>query len=454
MLFSVGTPFFLEYMSRRILIVDDDANIRASLAEALAEQGAEVNVADDGMTALPLLERFDPDLVLCDVRMPEIGGLAFLEMVRERRPSVAVILMTAYDDMGTVAAAMRGGAVDFLVKPIGLAQLLAVTSRVFEDRQLRNRAARAGSPAPIKANVLVGRDPRMIDIYKLVGQAAATTATVLIRGESGTGKELVARAIHAHSASAADPFVPVNCAALPTTLLESELFGHVRGAFTGAHESRRGRFAVAGKGTIFLDEIGDTALEFQTKLLRVIQDREFQPVGSEKTERTEARVVAATHQNLEALIDDRRFREDLYYRLRVVEIVLPPLRERTSDIPQLAEHMVASAAESLGATPPILSREALDALIAHSWPGNVRELENCIKRAVVTASGSVIRPEHLAFTAPRNKESAKLSSLDEVEREQVLRVLAATDYHKGRAADILGVSRPRLRRLMSKYDIE
>src|SRR6478672_5618726 len=263
-------------MPRRILIIDDDSNIRTSLSEALAEQGALVEAADDGVTALPLLERFDPDLVLCDVRMPEIGGLALLELIRRRCPSVDVILMTAFDDLETVASAMRGGAVEFLLKP-----LLTVTDRVFEDRKLRRRAAREPSPARRPGNTLVGRDPRMVEIYKLVGQAAATTATVLIRGESGTGKELVARAIHAHSLASKEPFIAVNCAALPNTLLESELFGHVRGAFTGAQESRRGRFALAGRGTILLDEIGDTTPEFQTKLLRVLQEREYHPVGAD-----------------------------------------------------------------------------------------------------------------------------------------------------------------------------
>ena len=333
-----------------------------------------------------------------------------------------------------------------------------MTNRASENRRLRQHASRSRAAAAegdaAGSSPLVGRDPRMIEIYKLVGQAAATTATVLIRGESGTGKELIARAIHAHSAAAAEPLVPVNCAALPSTLLESELFGHVRGAFTGAHDSRRGRFALAGKGTIFLDEIGDTTLEFQTKLLRVIQDREFQPVGSERTERCDARVISATHQDLEAMVEERRFREDLYYRLRVVEIEIPPLRDRVSDIPLLAEHLLERGSKALGVPAPVLSPEALRALMAHQWPGNVRELENSIKRAVVVASGSVIREEHLSFMAPRKRGAPALSSLDDVEREQVLRVLAATNHHKGRAADILGVSRPRLRRLMEKYGIE
>ena len=264
----------------------------------------------------------------------------------------------------------------------------------------------------------------------------------------------VARAIHAHSSAASEPFVAVNCAALPNALLESELFGHVRGAFTGAHEARRGRFAMAGRGTIFLDEIGDTTLDFQTKLLRVVQDGEFQPVGSERLERTHARVIAATHQDLESLVGSHGFREDLYYRLRVVEIVIPPLRDRVSDLPLLAEQLVARAAESLHVTAPVLSPAALDRLLEHSWPGNVRELENCLKRAVVIASGSVIREDHLSFAAPRPEAPSKLSSLDDVEREQVVRVLEATNNHKGRAAEILGVSRPRLRRLIEKYGLE
>jgi transcriptional regulator with GAF, ATPase, and Fis domain len=248
--------------------------------------------------------------------------------------------------------------------------------------------------------------------------------------------------------------VPVNCAALPSTLLESELFGHTRGAFTGAHEARRGRFALAGKGSIFLDEIGDTSLDFQSKLLRVVQDREFQPVGSERTERTEARVIAATHQNLEEMVAQRRFREDLYYRLRVVEIVIPPLRERPADIPMLAQHLLRRSCAALGSRDVVLSRDAIDALLQHSWPGNVRELENCLARAVVIASGNVVRTEHLSMASPRQASQVPLSSLDNLERDHVQRVLAATDGQKGRAAEILGVSRPRLNRLLQKFGLE
>ena len=441
-------------MTRRVLVVDDDATVRTSLAEALAEDGLDVAVAEDGARALAMVSESVPDVVLCDVRMPELDGRALLQILRERAPSVDVIMMTAYDDMHTVVSAMQGGAVEFLVKPIDLDQLLTVLSRVFEDRRERRRAAPALDMEPGELNGLVGHDPRMIALYKLVGQAAATRATVLIRGESGTGKELVARAIHSHSPAADEPFVPVNCAALPNTLLESELFGHVRGSFTGAYNARRGRFAIAGRGTIFLDEIGDTSLEFQSKLLRVIQDREFQPVGAETTERTEARVIGATHQDLEALIGERRFREDLYYRLRVVEIVIPPLRERVGDIPLLTEHMVRRAAAALGTAVPILSDDALKRLREHTWPGNVRELENCVMRAVVIAAGNVIRAEHLSMSSPRSQHGGRLSSLEETEREQIVRVLAAAEGHKGHTAEVLGVSRPRLKRLMQKYGLE
>jgi DNA-binding NtrC family response regulator len=441
-------------VTRRLLIVDDDPTIRTSLGEALADDGYGVTVAESGERALAVFEAAAPDLVLSDVRMPDMDGLALLRTLRERRPSVDVVLMTAYDDMPTVVAAMRDGAVEFLVKPLNLKQLRQVVARVFDDRRSRRKAARAPRLPAAPRGQLVGRDPRMIDVFKLVGQAAGTHATVLIRGESGTGKELVASSIHASSAAAGEPFVAVNCAAVPPNLLESELFGHVRGAFTGAHESRRGRFALAGRGTIFLDEIGDTSPDFQSKLLRVIQDREFFPVGAERAERTEARVMAATHQDLEQMLAERRFREDLYYRLRVVEIVIPPLRDRPDDIPVLVQHMVQRASATLGTGEVALSEEAMERLLRHSWPGNVRELENCVMRAVVVASANVIRPEHLSIASPRQGQPAELGSLEEMERAHLVRVIKATDGHKGRAADILGVSRPRLNRMLQKYGLE
>jgi DNA-binding NtrC family response regulator len=441
---------------KRILIVDDDPDIRESLPGALSAIGAEIATVADGEEALAALARESPDIVLTDVRMPGLDGLELLRLLGERAPDVDVILMTAYDDMPTVVAAMREGARDFLVKPLDLHDLRRVVREVFEDRRIRERSRRAAADeaAGYRLDELVGHDPRMIAIYKLVGQLAVNRANVLIRGETGTGKEVIARAIHFNSPDAGEPFVPVNCTAFAPTLLESELFGHVKGAFTGAVSDHRGRFALAGAGTIFLDEVGDTSTQFQSKLLRVLEDHAFYPVGGEKAERTDARVIAATHRDLERRITDGTFREDLYYRLRVVEITVPPLRERVRDIPFLAEHLVGRAARAMHRDPPVFSRSASDALVKHTWPGNVRELENCLTRAVVVAAGEVIRPEHLAIGPVPPESPARLASLDDVEREHVARVLAATGGHRARSAKILGVSRPRLARMIEKYGLD
>jgi two-component system response regulator AtoC len=442
-------------MKRSILIVDDDAWIRDSLTDALSRSGNEVRTSDSAEAALAALAESPADVVLTDVRMPGMDGLELLRLLRERMPDVAVVLMTAYDDLPTVSSAMREGAADFLVKPLDLHQLRGVVDRVFEDRRARAAAVRA-PPAEAesdRADRLIGHDPQMVEIFKVIGQVSAARTNVVIRGESGTGKELIARAIHSSSAYAGEPFVPVNCTALPSTLLESELFGHVRGSFTGASSDRRGRFALAGKGTIFLDEIGDTSLDFQSKLLRVLQEHEYYPVGAEHAERTEARVIAATHGDLERMVEEGEFREDLYYRLRVVEIFVPPLRDRPSDIPQLAEHLVRKASGAVGRSAPVLSPEALGSLQSHSWPGNVRELENCLTRAVVLATGDVIRPEHLALGTVGAEPRRRLARLEEIEREHVAYVLDAMRGNKSRAAEILGISRPRLVRVIKKYGL-
>ena len=440
---------------RRILIVDDDATIRESLSEALADSGTEVHTAESAEHALSVLDGIAPDVVISDVRMPGLDGLALLKMLRERAPSVDVILMTAFDDMPTVVAAMREGARDFLVKPLDLHDLRRVIEATFEDRRTRERARRAAEEeaSGYKLDELVGHDPRMIEIYKLVGQLAANRASVLVRGETGTGKEVIARAVHFNSADVAEPFIPVNCTAFAPTLLESELFGHVKGAFTGAVADHRGRFALAGRGTIFLDEVGDTSVEFQSKLLRVLEDHEYYAVGGERPERSEARVIAATHRNLEEMVAENRFREDLYYRLRVVEITVPPLRDRLDDLPELAEYLVGRASRTLHHETPVIARETLDVMMRHRWPGNVRELENCLTRAVVFATGGVIRPEHLAIGGTPPESPAHLATLDDLERQHVERVLASTGGHKARAAEVLGVSRPRLNRLIEKYGL-
>jgi DNA-binding NtrC family response regulator len=439
-------------MPLRILLVDDDPAVRRSLSGTLTEEGHDVRASDNAEDALGQLTDYAPELVLSDIRMPGLDGVELLARIKERAPSIDVILMTAYDDMPTVVRAMREGAFDFLVKPLQLNELQAVLGRALADRRAREHAARAAEDQAdaYRLDALVGHDPRMIQVYKLVGQLAASRVTVLIRGETGTGKEMVARAIHYNSADSDQPFVPVNCSALPESLLESELFGHVKGAFTGAVANRRGRFALAGRGTIFLDEIGDTTAEFQGKLLRVLEDGEFYPVGAEHIERTEARVVAATHRNLEQLAAAGTFREDLYYRLRVVEVTLPPLRERLADLPLLAGHFVRKATQELHRPECTLTDEAEQALVLHDWPGNVRELENCLTRAVVHATGNVIRPEHLRLRSDATESPAELRTLADITRRHVERALVAAEGNKTKAAEILGISKPKLYRLLEK----
>jgi len=436
----------------RLLLVDDDPSVRRALGGALSEEGHEVLAAESAEQALAQLTDYAPDLILSDIRMPGLDGIELLKRVKEHAPSVDVVLMTAFDDMPTVVRAMREGAFDFLVKPLESKELDAVLERALADRRSREMVMRAveDEAEPYRLETLLGHDPRMIETFKLVGQLAASRVAVLVRGETGTGKEMVARAIHFNSADSALPFIPVNCSALPENLLESELFGHVRGAFTGAVANRRGRFALAGRGTILLDEIGDTTAEFQSKLLRVLEDAEYYPVGAEQTERTEARVIAATHRNLEHMVSAGSFREDLYYRLRVVEIDLPPLRERHTDIPLLAHHFVYKASQDLHRPEPALSEEAETVLLQHEWPGNVRELENCLTRAVVLATGNVIRPEHLGFRSERSDLMTGFVTLDRLTHRHVERVLGATDGNKTRAAEILGISKPKLYRLLEK----
>jgi len=439
-----------------LLVVDDDAVVRDSLSDALSDAATDVRVAEDAERALASIEESPPDVVISDVRMPGLSGLELLKLLRKRAASIDVILVTAYDDMPTVVEAMREGAADFLVKPLDLHDLRRVLARVLGDRRTRERNRRwtEEEATGYRLDELVGRDLQMIEIYKLVGQLAANRANVLIRGETGTGKEVIARAIHFNSPDAAEPFLAVNCTAFAPNLLESELFGHVRGAFTGAVSSHRGRFALAGAGSIFLDEVGDTSVEFQSKLLRVLEDHEYYPVGAERPERTDARVIAATHRDLEERIADGLFREDLYYRLRVVEIRVPPLRDRPTDLPVLAEHLVRRAAATLHREVPVISPEAMSLMRLHPWPGNVRELDNCLTRAVVVATGDVIRPVHLAIGPVPANAQGRLSRLDDLERAHIARVLSATGGHKARTAEILGVSRPRLNRLLRKYELE
>jgi DNA-binding NtrC family response regulator len=441
---------------RRILLVEDDAAVRQTVSRILAAS-YEVEAVASAEEALSRFADVRPEVVLTDIRMPGMDGVELLSTLKSRGPDVDVLVMTAYEDMPTVARVMREGAFDFLVKPLKKAELLGALERAFRDRDTRelSRHSTERTAAEYQLDALVGSSPGMIAVYKRIGQLTAGRVNALIRGETGTGKGVLARAIHYNSSAASEPFVAVNCTAVPESLLESELFGHVRGAFTGAVTDRHGRFALAGSGTIFLDEVGDTTLEFQAKLLRVLEEREYYPLGAERPERTDARVVAATHRDLERLVREGRFREDLYYRLRIVEIVVPPLRERIADIPVLARHFVGKAARDQHRAEPALSSETVQALVSHSWPGNVRELENTLTRAVVLATGGVIRPEHLGFAALAEAaaEPERIPTFREMEELYLRRALAAVDGNRTRAAEILGISKPRLYRLLEKHGL-
>jgi DNA-binding NtrC family response regulator len=446
-------------MSRRILVVDDDPHMRVAFEFHLARSGYEVASAESAESALAQLHEFRPAIIITDIQMDGMSGLELLQRVGSLRPDVDVIVITAYEDMRSVIGAIRDGAYDYIVKPLDLDQLDLVLARCLRDRAARRRLADepATGKVPDGSDLVVGRTSGMIEIYKTIGMLAATRAPVLIRGETGTGKELVARAIHFNSAQAGEPFVAINCTAIAESLLESELFGHVRGSFTGAVADRKGRFELAGSGTIFLDEIGDTAPAFQAKLLRVLQEREFYPVGGERPRRTEARVIAATHRPVEELIAQGTFREDLYFRLRVVEIRVPPLRERREDIPLLAEHLLAKAAREIHKDVRIIPPAVMKALQAYDWPGNVREMENTLTRALVLAQGPAISLEHLGLGTVKPVGAAadarpEGTTLEAVERMHVERVLQRTGGNKRRAAGMLGISRPRLDRLLARYD--
>lgn len=450
----------------RILLVDDDDDLRSVFREKLEYSGHEVDEADSAEVALAKVGAFDPALVVTDVRMDGMTGLELLTRIRESMEYVDVIIMTGHDTMTSAVEAMKSGAFDYLVKPVGLKELEAVIDRCLSDQAvnraaMKQRAADGEEPDAAEpdtgARTVVGRAPRMIEIYKMIGVLSQNRATVLVRGDTGTGKELVARAVHDHSIHSDEPFIAVNCTALTDTLLESELFGHVRGAFTGAVGGKKGYFELAGKGTIFLDEIGDTSPDFQSKLLRVLQERQFYPVGGEQPKTTEARVVAATHQPMEELVSEGGFREDLYFRLRVVEIDVPPLRERKDDIPLLAQHLLGRIRHETGATVRAISQEAMTSLQEYDWPGNVRELENALTRAAIVARGPLVGPEHLTLgfrTAA--KVSPKVSgpvpeddwTLDGAIECQIRRVLEKTEGNKTEAASLLGISRSRLTRFV------
>ena len=460
-------------MSDRILVVDDDASIRRTFERHLSQQGHTVSVASTAEEALAQLPDFGPTLVIADIRMPGMDGIELLRHVRSVAEDVDFLIITAHENMATAVTAMKAGAYDYMVKPLDLDAIDLVVARCLGERALRRRTTHFSRIAAEvhRLEALVGREPAMIAIYKLIGVLSENRAAVLVRGETGTGKECIARAIHFNSAQRDEPFVAVNCTALAETLLESELFGHVRGAFTGAVQSRRGYFELAGAGTVFLDEIGDMSLELQSKLLRVLDEGDFYPVGSERPRTTQARVMAATHRPLEKLVREGRFREDLYFRLRVVEIVVPPLRSRKGDIPLLARHLLGKIGLKLHRSIDGISDEAMRRLESYDWPGNVRELENTLTRAAVLARGPIIDAEQVSVgmlqvgggspasdtregrTAGEvaSSERSDAVGLAAAEAGHIRRILDRTGGNKRQAARLLAISRQRLDRLLKKH---
>ncbi len=445
-------------LSRRgtVLVVDDEEGVRASI-RAILEETCEILEAETGADALEILRTHEVDLVMLDQRMPGELGIDVLPRVKAADPSTVVVVATAVHDVRTAVEALKRGAWDYITKPFDVDGILMLAERALEKRALerevlclRSVLAPAGVPTVDGFEGLVGRHPEMVRVYQMITQIAATpNTTVLITGESGTGKELVARAIHQRSERSAQPFVAFNVAAIPDTLIESELFGHEKGAFTGAHVRRLGRFELAHGGTIFLDEIGSLRLDLQTRLLRALQEREIERLGGSRTVPIDVRVLAATNVNLRQAVRDRAFREDLYYRLNVVPVHVPPLRERRDDIPRLVEHFVRKFARESRRDVRGVSAGALDALRRYDWPGNVRELENVIHRAVVLAAGPVVHLQDVPLDVAmpesaslRTRDSLPLrEACDEFERQYVLRTLERHHWNVSRTARELGVHR-------------
>jgi len=461
----------------RILIADDEDGLRWVLEKGFRGAGYQVTAVKDGTAALRESEAQPFDLILLDIRMPGLDGLTLLGQIREKHPEAQVVIMTAHGTVETAIQAMQRGAYDYLAKPFDLDEALLLTERALTARRLSQEVTslKNGLKEVWEFGALVGRHPTMQEVYKTIGRVAASDVSVLLRGESGTGKEVVARALHHYSRRAGRPFVGISAAAIPATLLESELFGHEKGAFTDA------KVELAHGGSVFFDEIGDMPPELQVKLLRALQERAFERVGGHELIRMDVRVLAATHRDLEAMMKGGKFREDLFYRLNVVTLSLPALRERRGDIPLLAEHFLSKYAESLGER--VIAPDAMDRLVGYEWPGNVRELENVIQRAMVMASGGVVLPEHLPIgpvsaaagvTADasleeiierkmiecvrgmRGQSSANLHGLmvGLVEKPLLRAVMRETKSNQVRAAQLLGINRNTLRKKLKEHSID
>lgn len=451
----------------RILIVEDDEKMREALRQIMVGEGYIVQTASSGEEAMRFFKKTHFDLVISDLKLPGIDGMEVLNAVRKFRPATAFIIITAYATIDSAVEAMKQGAEDYISKPFNLEEIRLVVKKVFEKRDLLTKNALMQSQLSKKYqfNNIVGNSERMIELFKLVNKVKNSRTTILINGETGTGKELVARAIHYNSMRADKVFLPVNCGAVNENLLGSEFFGYVKGSFTGAIKDKRGIFEVADRGSIFLDEIGDIGLGLQQTLLRVLEDGEIQPVGSTDRKRVDVRIIAATNKNLEEMIRQGKFREDLYYRINVITLNLPPLRERVGDIGLLARYFLEKYRDENNHSLKGIAQEALTMLERHNWPGNVRELENVIERASLLETGERISPESLP---PQLKEALKGSdsflslrkgcgealTLAQIEKDHILNTLKMCGGNKAKTSKILDINRTTLWRMMQKYDIQ
>ncbi len=445
----------------RILIVDDDRDTLELLRELMAKEGHQVRAVSSADAALESMSQEEPSLVISDIQMPGMDGLALLAETRRRHPEALVILLTAYGSLATAVEGIKAGAFDYLSKPFLLEEIRLLVRRALEHRRVlnENKALREQLQLrqPAQLDLILGKSAAMVGVYKLIARVAETDATVLILGESGTGKELVARAIHAHSPRRGKPFVAVDCGTLAESLLETELFGHERGAFTGAVGLRKGLLEQAHQGTCFLDEIADISPALQSKLLRVLQEREIRRVGGSASIEVDVRILAATNKDLQQLVEQDKFREDLFYRLNVVTITLPPLRDRPEDIPVLAQHFLQRYGDTGTKRVLSIAPEALTLMSRYAWPGNVRELEHTIRRAIVLAPHSMILPEDLPTTIQHSSAASSESTgsaqptLEQLEREHILRVLDASKGDQDAAARALGIHRKTLLRKLRQY---
>ncbi len=445
----------------KILIIDDDVASCRTLQLHFRAAHHQVEIAHDAAAGMTAAESFHPHLIILDIRMPGRSGLEALPDFKTRFPESPVIMITAFDDMDSTITAMQQGADDYITKPIDISEMDQAVERATTRRQIEVAGLQLESDHQLinRGYAMVGNSRPMKEVFKTIGLIARKPVTVHISGPSGTGKELVARNLHRAGPTPDGPFVAVNCAALVETLLESDMFGHEKGAFTGAVSSQPGKFTLAQNGTIFLDEVGELSPNIQAKLLRVLQEKEYLPVGGKEAQQTNARIISASNADLKQLVAENRFREDLFYRLQVVNIPMPALKDRLEDLPLLIPYLLGRINRDFHKHVSTISAEVMEAFYAYSWPGNIRELENLLMKSVAMCRGDTVTPDllpsQLATRVPSFAPVADVRmSLREVERAHILRVLQHTGWHRGRACEVLGTSRPRLRRLMSQYGLE